>query len=399
MHRINTATKAVDKFGSGKHGFNDGNRAGGIAATVVDAAWADSVQEELANAIELEGGTLDPNDNTQLWKAMAQRHGQCSLMLSGGNLVLSPFNGNRLIINRASYAIPSAGVSLAPAGLVPITATTNRVIASSVATIAHAALSAPLPVGTLIAVRDIGGANASSYNGHRVVTASTTATTSFASGGVSTDASTADTAGRMTPHYYIYAYMSSGVMTLEASTTGHSADTSTGVEIKTGDASRSLVGLAVLNAGPAWVNTRAQRFVRSWFNSSRIDFGNVFAANRNTANSTYTELSSAERAEFLLWGIEAIALATSGRMDNSAVVGAEVDVSIGIDGANPIDTYGGLIYGSGPTYGPASCFATVSSFVEGYHYATILGRAIGGGTSTFVGGSAGSRTAISGMIG
>jgi hypothetical protein len=35
--------------------------------------------------------------------------------------------------------------------------------------------------------------------------------------------------------YYIYAYMNAGVMTLEASTTAHVTDATTGVEIKSGD--------------------------------------------------------------------------------------------------------------------------------------------------------------------
>lgn len=59
MQRINTATKAVDKFGAGKHGFNDGNKAGGVSATVVDAAWADSLQEEICSVIEAAGIALN----------------------------------------------------------------------------------------------------------------------------------------------------------------------------------------------------------------------------------------------------------------------------------------------------------------------------------------------------
>lgn len=48
-----------------------------------------------------------------------QAYGQCRLTLSGGNLVLAPFNGNMLTIAGATYAIPDAGVSLAASGLTP----------------------------------------------------------------------------------------------------------------------------------------------------------------------------------------------------------------------------------------------------------------------------------------
>lgn len=43
--------------------------------------------------------------------------GQCQLNLTGGNLVLTPLKGNQIVINGIVYAIPSAGVSLAPAGV------------------------------------------------------------------------------------------------------------------------------------------------------------------------------------------------------------------------------------------------------------------------------------------
>lgn len=70
MHRIDTSTKSVNKFGAGKHGFNDGNRVGSIAATQFNAAWSDSVQEELSNVIEGFGGILDPADNAQVFKTI-----------------------------------------------------------------------------------------------------------------------------------------------------------------------------------------------------------------------------------------------------------------------------------------------------------------------------------------
>lgn len=43
--------------------------------------------------------------------------GQCRLTLSGANLLLSPFNGNRIFVNGVLCSIPAAGVSLAPTSL------------------------------------------------------------------------------------------------------------------------------------------------------------------------------------------------------------------------------------------------------------------------------------------
>jgi hypothetical protein len=55
MDRINSATKAVDLYGAGKHGFKDGNLGLSITPTDLNAAWFNGVQEELLAAIEAAG--------------------------------------------------------------------------------------------------------------------------------------------------------------------------------------------------------------------------------------------------------------------------------------------------------------------------------------------------------
>jgi hypothetical protein len=60
MRRISTATKVVDKFGAGKHGFTDGNSVGGIPATDLEAQLFDHMQEELAAILEEDGGASAP---------------------------------------------------------------------------------------------------------------------------------------------------------------------------------------------------------------------------------------------------------------------------------------------------------------------------------------------------
>jgi hypothetical protein len=73
MKRIDTATKAVDKFGAGKHGFTNGNVVSGIPSTDLTDSWYDNVQEELANVIEDLGITLDGNNRAQLLAALKGR--------------------------------------------------------------------------------------------------------------------------------------------------------------------------------------------------------------------------------------------------------------------------------------------------------------------------------------
>lgn len=70
MQRIDTPTAVPDKFGPGKSGWRDGNKAQGIPATAFNAAWCDNVQEEICNVIEAAKITLDENDKTQLLQAI-----------------------------------------------------------------------------------------------------------------------------------------------------------------------------------------------------------------------------------------------------------------------------------------------------------------------------------------
>jgi hypothetical protein len=70
MQRIDTSTKATDLFGSGKHGFRDGDPVAGTPATRLNAAWFNALQEEVANVVEGAGIALDPSSRTQLLAAI-----------------------------------------------------------------------------------------------------------------------------------------------------------------------------------------------------------------------------------------------------------------------------------------------------------------------------------------
>lgn len=61
----------IDAAGHLDHQFTDGNPVTGVLATVVDAAWLNSVQNELANVVQGAGLALDPEDDAQLLAAIA----------------------------------------------------------------------------------------------------------------------------------------------------------------------------------------------------------------------------------------------------------------------------------------------------------------------------------------
>lgn len=66
MRRIESPTAQIDKFGTGKNGFTDGDALSGIPPTQLRGSWFDSAQEEIARAVEGSGNDLSPANNFQL---------------------------------------------------------------------------------------------------------------------------------------------------------------------------------------------------------------------------------------------------------------------------------------------------------------------------------------------
>ncbi|WP_256849914.1 carbohydrate kinase [Pantoea sp. Fr-CA_6] len=96
MHRIDTPTAQVDKFGAGKNGFTGGNPQTGELPTALDASFFDSVQEEISGVIEAAGLKLIKAKNDQLLNAI-------NLLVSSGRLM-----NVRVFIASGNYT-PSAG--------------------------------------------------------------------------------------------------------------------------------------------------------------------------------------------------------------------------------------------------------------------------------------------------
>ncbi|MHC2666588.1 hypothetical protein ACMA5K_24115 [Bradyrhizobium diazoefficiens] len=235
-----------------------------------------------------------------------QTYGQCRLTLSGGNLVLAPFNGNVLTIAGVPQLVPDAGVSLAATGLTPATT------------------------------------------------------------------------------YFIYAFMNSGTMTLEASTTGHATSTTAGnkgTEIKSGDNTRTLVGMARPVTGPAWVDSATQAFVLSWFNRGLKGLQNHITATRNVITTAFSEFNSEVRCEFLTWSDEAVtaSVAGSGYTPSSSLA---VYIAVAFDNAStPEDGMFAFSEVSATVNTIKPCPATgCRRLSEGYHFATIAGAVDSGGT-------------------
>lgn len=182
--------------------------------------------------------------------------------------------------------------------------------------------------------------------------------------------------------YLIYAYMNAGTMTLEASITAHATSTTAGnkgTEIKSGDDTRTLVGMGRVITGAAWADSATQRFVASWFNRERRSaIGTTDSSSTENGTSSYAE-KSISKAEFVCWADELVEPIVTGVINNSANTGAIGAVAF-IDGASV-----GLAYDANPNQTAGRCPLTSShstKLTEGYHYVTFGMRAVGGGTAS-----------------
>lgn len=261
-------------------------------------------------------GRIDTTNNRYIPYNAA--HGQCRLTKSGSNLLLSPYNGNVIIINGAPEIIPSAGVTLSPSG-----------------------------------------------------TANNTS-------------------------YYIYAYMSGTTMTLEYSATTYVTNSTTGVATKNGDATRSLVGMARTDGSAAWVDSVTQRFTISYFNRRNIEVVNNFTTTRTTTSTSFVEVNSEIRNEFLVWPDEAVTVSFNGTNRCSGTSNDTV-TSIGFDGTTAEDAFA-YIAATANILTPCSVVVN-KTLSEGYHYATLLGKVTAGTAEwTTNANSAGNRCVLTTVI-
>ena len=181
--------------------------------------------------------------------------------------------------------------------------------------------------------------------------------------------------------YYVYVYDAAGTLTLELNTTGHATDVDTGVEIKSGDASRTLVGMIYTTSGSQFAKSAAQGFVLSWFSQAPQAGVNSFTQTRTTGSAALVEINTEIRVEFLAWGGADASLGVSGYVSNTTVQNIQADVYL--DGVSESLCYTvATIPGNGDAL-PIGQYTCRRALSEGYHYLTVYG-ATAGGTLSFV---------------
>lgn len=184
--------------------------------------------------------------------------------------------------------------------------------------------------------------------------------------------------------YYVYLFLVGSALTIDFSTTAYAIDSTTGnygTYIKTGVASRTLIGMIRTNSSSQFVDSATQRFVLSWFNKRPLQGTNEFSAARTTTSTTATEINSEIRVEYLTWASEASWHCVRAQVSNDTNA-SQVAFGVGIDSTTSLTNK--AIFMTSPTggqaYGGSVAFWTTLS--EGYHYTTLLGL-VDGNTGTF----------------
>ena len=184
--------------------------------------------------------------------------------------------------------------------------------------------------------------------------------------------------------FYIYAYMNAGTMTLEASTTARATSTTAGNngnEIKSGDDTRTLVGMAY-NGSDTWSTTL------TWHNRRSISARAWLTANRTTSSTSIAEINTEARVYFLTWADEAVLANANGTAGNSTAY-QSTNMAIGWDG---VAVFGGVSKQANTTATSvnslsATSVAAVGQLTERALHYCVLGGWVSANTGTFYGGA------------
>lgn len=130
------------------------------------------------------------------------------------------------------------------------------------------------------------------------------------------------------PMQYIYVYMNSGTMTLERSTTAYAADSTYGHKIKSGDSTRTLVGIWAASSNDTWsaIGTEGA----SWFNPQKKTYspGN---SNPATTSGEWSALSGAVVAPFVTFTGRVVSCLVQSRATHT-IATASMFLDLGLDG-------------------------------------------------------------------
>jgi len=406
LARMTTATTGTGTItlGSAVNSFLTFANAGVADGETVSYGISDGSQSEVGRGVYTSSGTtltrnvlrstnsnspISLSGNAHVYITVCaedlQRHGQGRLVKSGSNLLFKPFKGNGFVINDRAEVIPSAGVSLA----FP-TAPTVTISLANPAVVSWTAHG--LVAGTPVIFKTTGALPASIVSGTTYyVSATGLGTNSFQlttldGTSISTASQSQSGTHRIGFLRNIYSYMNSGVMTLEASQVAATIDSVTGIEIKTGDVTRTRVGMA-LDDSDGWVRTNKQKFVRSRFNESEITLlvPYVGAFTGSATAATWVIADNGNFPEWLSWEDDVVDIQYNMNMGSSTMNLNGYYMTPLIDNestAASLEPAGDSSHVFLNAYLPTNARRIKEGITEGHHFSRSWVYAFNGGTNS-----------------
>lgn len=186
--------------------------------------------------------------------------------------------------------------------------------------------------------------------------------------------------------YYIYCFLSGGVLTADFRTGGHATSQTAGnegVEILVNDDTRTLIGMCrTLGGATTFYNSSTDCGVRSWFNTIPFNIAGTLSGGMYTAGAY---IAFGPLISFLCWAWEKVTFASNVYMWNDCSIatpgyGANY---IGLDGSSGV-TPAVAFHSSGNGWTGSTNNYAATQCTEGFHVSQVYGNSING-TSNWAG--------------
>lgn len=180
-------------------------------------------------------------------------------------------------------------------------------------------------------------------------------------------------------NYYAYVFISSGVVTLEFSTTAYVVG-SNGMPQKSGDVTRTCVGRFVTDGSAQFEGQGVGTM--SYFNRRLIALPSNGAQSGNTNATSAAEISTSARATFMTWADEAVQISMIGYVSNNTASKACYS-TLGLGNSVISNLVESLFGVAGSTSNVSQSIAVSTS--EGQHFISPMGATDSGGQAQFAG--------------
>lgn len=182
--------------------------------------------------------------------------------------------------------------------------------------------------------------------------------------------------------YYVYLFLNAGVLTFDYSTTTHATSTTignVGIEIKSGDDTRTLIGMVYTNGSNQFDDSALLRNVASWFNRP----SRVASNDQNTQSTASASLAhmSAWDVDMVTWADQTVSIGFIGFTNQTNVSGG-TKINAGDGSVTPLSAFSFIGDNPGTAINAGLTLSVNYAPTEGRHQYWVLMSVDGAGTAT-----------------